>query len=225
MNPAIVEASRENVPELPSFEEFRELGVWRSPDPPEVGRVSLEDFRADPEANPLTTPSGKIEIFSSTLWEMADTWELPEGDRITATPEHLAQWEGIEEARTHDRYPLQCIGHHFKQRTHSSYGELPWLQEAHPQVVWINPLDARDRDISDNDPVEVFNDRGRIRLPARVTARIAPGILSVPQGAWFQPDADGVDVGGSVNTLTSWRQSPIHKGNAQHTTLVQVERA
>ncbi len=222
---AIVDASRENIPELPSFEELRELGVWRSPDPPEVGRVSLQEFRADPEANPLNTPSGKIEIFSSTLWEMADTWELPEGDRITATPEYLATWEGIEEARTNVTYPLQCIGHHFKQRTHSSYGQLPWLQEAHPQVVWINPHDARDRSITDNDPVEVFNDRGRIRLPARVTSRIAPGVLSVPQGAWFQPDADGVDTGGSVNTLTSWRQSPIHKGNAQHTILVQVERA
>ncbi len=70
----------------------------------------------------------------------------------------------------------------------------------------------------------MFNDRGRIRIRVRVTPRIAPGVVSVPQGAWFDPDADGVDVGGSTNTLTSLHPSPLAKGNAQHTNLVQVER-
>ena len=221
----ILDASRENIPDLPSFEELKEMGVWRDPNPPEVGYVPLQDFREDPEEHPLPTPSGKIEIFSTQLWEMAETWELPEGDRITALPEHLDTWEGAAEARGHDDYPLQCIGHHYKQRTHSTYGNLPWLEEAHPQIVWMNPVDAEERGVANDDTVDVFNERGRIRLPARVTVRIAPGVVSVPQGAWFTPNEQGVDVGGSVNTLTSWRQSPIHKGNAQHTTLVQITRA
>src|ERR1041384_3623276 len=51
--------------ELPDFDNF-----WRS------GRVSivspepeamLAPFRADPRANPLTTPSGRIEIFSERI--------------------------------------------------------------------------------------------------------------------------------------------------------------
>ena len=116
------------------------------------------------------------------------------------------------------------IGHHYKARTHSTYGNVAWMKEAHPQTVWINTLDAAARGIDNDDLVEVFNDRGRIRIPARVTTRIAPGVMSVPQGAWYDPNADGVDVGGSMNTLTSWHPSPITKGNAQHTTLAQVER-
>lgn len=218
----VVEDSREAVPGLPSFDELREMGVWKVKGESYIG---LKDFRDDPVANPLTTPSGKIEIFSDRLWEMAKTWELPEGDVITALPEYVATWEGAEEARTNAKHPLQCIGHHYKQRTHSSYGNVDWMQEAHPQVVWINTGDAADRRIANGDLVDVFNDRGRIRLPARVTARIAPGVVSVPQGAWYTPDAQGVDVGGSVNTLTSWHPTAIAKGNAQHTTLVEIVKA
>jgi anaerobic dimethyl sulfoxide reductase subunit A len=71
----------------------------------------------------------------------------------------------------------------------------------------------------------VFNDRGRIELVAKVTGRIAPGVTSVPQGAWYTPDKDGLDTGGCTNTLTSWRPSPLAKGNPQHTNLVQIEKA
>jgi len=220
-----VEESREDVPDLPSFEELREIGLWRDPNPPDVGAVPLQDFREDPEEHPLPTPSGKIEIFSSTLWEWSDEWELPEGDRITALPEHLETWEGPEEALASDDYPLQCVGHHYKKRTHSCYGNLPWMEEAHPQMAWINTLDAQERGIDNDDLVEVFNERGRTRLPARVSPRIAPGVVSIPQGAWYEPDEDDVCEGGSINVLTSWRQSPIAKGNPQHTNLVQVERA
>ncbi len=221
----ILDASREDIPDLPSFEDFKEMGIWREPNPPEVGYVPLQDFREDPEEHPLPTPSGRIEIFSSELWEMAETWELPEGQRITALPEHLSMQESAEVARSDDTYPLQCIAHHVKQRTHSTYGHIPWLEEAHPHVAWIHPWDAEERGIANDEKMYVFNDRGRIRVSARVTNRIAPGTVSVPHGAWYDPDEQGVDVGGSPNTLTSWLQSPIHKGNAQHTMLVQVERA
>lgn len=221
----IIEASQEHLPDLPSYEEFREIGIWREPNPPEVGSIPLQDFREDPEANPLPTPSGKIEIFSARLWEMSQTWELPEGDRIPAVPEQVATWEGPEEALKGGEYPLQCIGHHYKQRAHSTYGNIPWMLEAHPQVVWVNNMDAAARGIDNDDLVEVYNDRGRMRLPARVTTGIAPGVVSVPQGAWFDPDEDGVDLGGSQNTLTSWRPSPIAKANPQHTNLVEIVKA
>jgi anaerobic dimethyl sulfoxide reductase subunit A len=52
-----------------------------------------------------------------------------------------------------------------------------------------------------------------------------PGVVSVPQGAWYNPNADGVDEGGCVNTLTKLHPSPLAKANPQHTNLVQVEKA
>ncbi len=221
------EETRKDRPDFPTFEELQEQGVYRytNPDGP---TVPLKEFREDPVANPLDTPSGKIEIFSSELWEMTSTWEFPNaepGDKLTALPEHVDTWEGAIEARTNAKYPLQVIGHHYKSRTHSTYGNVPWLKEAHPQKVWMNPVDAQERGIENDDLVEIFNDRGRIRIPAKVTARIMPGVLSVPQGAWFNPDKDGVDTGGAVNVLTRIHPTPLSKGNAQHTALVQVEKA
>ena len=81
---------------------------------------------------------------------------------------------------------------------------MDWLRDdAHPQVLWINPLDARKRGIKNYEEVYAFNDRGRIKSVAWVSPRIAPGVISVPQGSWLAPDAKGVDAGASVNTLTS----------------------
>jgi DmsA/YnfE family anaerobic dimethyl sulfoxide reductase A subunit len=121
-------------------------------------------------------------------------------------------------------YPLQLIGHHHKQRTHSSYGNNPWLQEVAPHSLWINPLDADARGINHGDMVRVFNEIGETMVRAKVTPRIMPGVLSLPQGAWYQPDKDNIDKNGCINTLTSQRSSPLAKGNPQHTNLVQVEK-
>ena len=117
------------------------------------------------------------------------------------------------------------MGHHFKGRTHSSYANLPRNKEAHHQRVWINPIDADERGIKNDDMVDVFNDRGRMRIPAQVTPRIAPGVISVPQGAWYAPNEDGIDIGGCVNLLTKYHPTPLAKGNPCNTGLVQIEKS
>ena len=219
----IVDESRKNIPGLPPFEEFREMGIYREKLP---SVIPLKAFRDDPVANPLNTPSGKIEIFSSNLYAMSKDWPMEGlGNVITPLPEYVASRE-MPGDPLQEKYPLQCIGHHFKQRTHSSYGNSPWLKEAHPQTVWINPIDAGARGIKDGDDVRVYNDRGELALPAHVTRKIAPGVLSVPQGAWYNPDTPGgLDRGGSVNTLTSLHPTPYSKANGQHSNLVEIEKA
>jgi len=52
-----------------------------------------------------------------------------------------------------------------------------------------------------------------------------PGVVSLPQGAWYKPNAQGVDTEGSVNILTRTHLSPLAKGNPQHTNLVEVVKA
>ena len=74
----------------------------------------------------------------------------------------------------------------------------------------------------DGQKVRVFNERGTVILPCRITPRILPGVVNIPQGAWWRPDEDGNDVGGSVNTLTSERWTPYAFGNAQHTIMAEV---
>ena len=122
------------------------------------------------------------------------------------------------------KHPLQLLTAHPKTRAHSTWHNVPWLRELETHAVWINPDDAWDRQIRDGDRVDVFNDRGRIRLAANVTERIMPGVVSVNQGAWYEPDESGVDRGGCANVLTADAHSP---GGAHHmnSALVQVEPA
>jgi len=74
--------------------------------------------------------------------------------------------------------------------------------------VWINTADAAARGIADAQLVRIFNARGTTHLPARVTDRIAPGVVSIKEGAWFTPDASGADTRGCANVLIADRTSP-----------------
>ena len=71
---------------------------------------------------------------------------------------------------------------------------------------------------------EVWNDRGRLRIPVKVTERICAGTAALAQGAWYAPDGSGTDLGGSINVLTTLEDTPYAHGNPQHTNLVQVRR-
>jgi anaerobic dimethyl sulfoxide reductase subunit A len=102
--------------------------------------------------------------------------------------------------------------------------KVDWLEEAFPQRVFINPVDAAARGLQNADPVRVFNARGATILPCRITARIRPGVVAIPQGAWWSPDEKGVDRGGSINVLTSSRWTPLAFGNAQHTIMVEIRK-
>ena len=216
--------SREALPELPSFEEFRAQGIFKKVDPNGCF-VAYEDFRRDPEKHPLQTPSGKIEIYSSRLAEIAKTWQLTEGDVIDPLPIHVQSFEHYGDPLM-EKYPLQLSGFHYKARTHSTYGNVDVLQAANPQEMWINPLDAASRQIKDGDKVRIFNDRGEVRVDAKVTPRIMPGVVGLGEGAWHDADmfGDKIDHAGCINVLTTQRPSPLAKGNPQHSNLVQVER-
>jgi len=72
----------------------------------------------------------------------------------------------------------------------------------------INRVDAEARGIEGGDRVWVFNDRGEIVILAKVTEGIMPGVVDVPQGAWYDPDENGVDWGGNPNVLTRDEASP-----------------
>jgi anaerobic dimethyl sulfoxide reductase subunit A len=218
-----LDKTRENNPDWPDYDSFKKMGIYKVTNPGQP-YVAYEDFRKDPDKNKLDTPSGKIEIFSARLHDIGKTWKLKEGEAITGLPIYLPTWEGISDP-LRDKFPIQLIGHHYKQRTHSTYGNVEWMKEAAPQEVWINTLDAEARGIQHGDMVYVYNDRGRTKVPAKVTPRIMPGVASLPEGAWYTPDASGVDQNGCVNILTNYHPSPLAKGDPQHTILVQIEKA
>jgi DmsA/YnfE family anaerobic dimethyl sulfoxide reductase A subunit len=216
-------------PDLPSLDTFIEQNLGAYSKPVTQPAIAFADFRTDPQKYPLNTPSGKIEIFSKTLFDMGKPEEIP------AVPKYIPEWGSMiaeqgnkssvaEEPET-KRYPLQAIGHHSMARVHSTHANNDWLQEAFPQRIFINPLDAAPRGISDGDLVRVWNDRGDMLIPARLTRRIMPGVVDIPQGAWWNPDMEGVDRGGCINVLTSHHWTPLAFGSTQHSIWVQVEKS
>ncbi|HHI2859572.1 TPA: molybdopterin-dependent oxidoreductase [Klebsiella pneumoniae] len=211
-------------PALPAYEDLKRMGIYKRKDT-NGHFVAYRDFRHDPEAHPLKTPSGKIEIYSSRLAEIAARWQLEKDEVISPLPVYASTFEGWDDP-LRSQYPLQLFGFHYKARTHSSYGNVDVLQTACRQEVWINPLDAEKRGIKNGDMVRVFNQRGEVRLPAKVTPRIMPGVSAMGQGAWHDANMTGdrIDHGACMNTLTTHRPSPLAKGNPQHTNLVDIEK-
>ncbi|MCQ2437733.1 MAG: dimethyl sulfoxide reductase, partial [Clostridia bacterium] len=203
-------------PELPPYDEFKDAGVYRFKNKPII--IAFKDNVADPEKHPFPTPSGKIELFSETIHNMSFRQYFP------PIPRYLEPEEGPTDPLI-EKYPLQLIGWHTKRRCHSVHDNNLALHKVDPQRLWIHPSDAAARGFKDGDMAEVFNDRGRVRIPVFITDRIMKGVVALSQGAWYKADGKGTDVGGCINTLTSLKPSPYARGNTQHTNLVQVERS
>ena len=218
----LYEASREKNPDLPTYEDAVAMGVYTVQGPK---KVALQAFREDPEANPLKTPSGKIEIYSEALDQYIQAHEFADDDFVAPVPVYAPEWYGVETVT--EEFPLMCSGFHYRGRLHSSWGFDEQLKAANPQEAWINPVDAEARGITQGDTVRVKNQFGEIELLAKVTPRTTPGVVCISQGAWHDADMNGdrVDKGGSINTLTTLRPSPLAKGNPQHTNICQVTKA
>lgn len=213
---------REKHSELPTYDEAVVQGAVKEGYPADAG---IDPYFDDPEANPLKTETGKIQIYSPKLAEYAATWTLPEGDAIYPVPVYVPGYDGPESAT--DEYPLQLTGFHTKGTVHSTYACNEVLHKMSEPSVWINPIDAAERSISDGDEVAVTSAQGELRTKAKVTNRVMPGVLAMGQGYWHKADmaGDKVDHGGCLNTLTSLHPNTISKGTGQHSVLAQISKA
>lgn len=195
------------------FEAFAANGVARFAPPRDA--VAFAAQIRDPENHRFTTPSGKIEIYSMVLAAKPDPYGL---GRIPPIP----TW--IEPVAPEPQHPLMLCSPKSRARTHSIHGNQPLLARVDPDDLWMNPTDAAARGIADGQTVRIFNDRGSTLLPVKVTARIAPGVVSIKEGAWFTPDAAGTDTTGCANALAADRSAPCG-ATTYNTNLVEVERA
>lgn len=199
--------------DIPDYDTFKKEGVHRV----KLAQPSIafKEQIEDPANNPFPTPSGKIEIYSQQLADLGDSMLPP-------IPKYIETWESFNDPLA-KKYPLQLVTTHFRRRAHSQFETVPWLKELEPQAMLINSVDAHTRGIRNGDEVRVFNDRGKMIIVARVTERIMPGVVDIPQGAWYDPDERQVDRGACANTLTKDEPSP--GGNyTSNTCLVQVKK-
>lgn len=208
--------------DMPAFDVFWQAGAWRAPE----GEPDLlhRDFRADPDAHPLATPSGRIELYSERIASFGygdcpphPTWLEP------------SEWLGGPAAR---RYPLHLVSSQPVGKLHSQLDPAAGsraLKIAGREPCWIHPGDAAARCIADGDVVRLFNDRGACLAGALVTDSVRPGVVVLQTGSWFDPADPGVpgslEKHGNPNVLTADRgTSSLAQGTSAMSALVQVER-
>ena len=82
---------------FPPFEQLLEQGVCFRKDAADAPFVALADWRRDPVAHPLDTPSGKAEIFSEHLAAVAESLHgTPNEGAITPIPTYVPEWSAAE---------------------------------------------------------------------------------------------------------------------------------
>ncbi|MCL5734642.1 MAG: molybdopterin-dependent oxidoreductase [Actinobacteria bacterium] len=220
-----------------SYEEFKSNGYYVVPTAEgwEEAPAGLFKFYEDPEANPLNTPSGKLEFSSDRLaHHFGDDLERP------PLPHWIEGGPSHDERRSSERaakFPLLIVSNHPRWRVHSQHDDISWFHEIRTskvkgpdgylyEPVWLHPTDAEPRGIGDGDIVKVFNERGGVLGGARVWERIVPGAAYMDHGSRYDPIVPGVlDRGGAINTVTP--KSPMSKnatGMATSGYLVEVER-
>ena len=207
---------------LPLFAEFWQANqLIEMPTSEQNGQfVRFAAFRADPQANPLKTPSGKIEIYSERIasFNYADCpphpmWLVPD------------EWHGNAEPQQ-----LQLLSAHPAHRLHSQLNHTSLRERyavAGREPLTLHPQDARARNIQDGDLVRVWNHRGQVLAGAVVSDGIKPGVICLHEGAW--PDLDlqagGICKNGAVNVLTKdLPSSKLGNGCAGNTALAWVEK-
>ena len=168
------------------------------------------------------TKSGRIEFYVERL--------IPYDQQLPGYKEPL---EASPTNPLFKKYPLTFLSTHTRFRTHSQYVNLPWLKEINNNgegFLEINPDDAKPRGIADGDVVKVFNDRGFMKVKARLTEGIKPGVVNCYQGGW---DTIRVKhyIEGHPNNLTHQIANPVQSvipnfrsNAAYYDCLVEVRR-
>lgn len=201
-----------------ALRELAERGIVRRPYEGET--VAYAAFRRDPEGCPLPTPSGKIEIYDQKIAELL---AADPGLPVSSIPAYIAAPEGAEAALV-GPYPFQMISCHGRQSAHSSFANVPELAVVAPRRLSVNPVDAERLQLVSGGLVVVENDRGALVCRVRVTPRIMPGVVALPEGAWHDADmwGDRLDWGGCANTVSSDEPTAWSHGNPHNSCLVRL---
>ena len=208
--------------ELPPFEVFWERGHVELPAPPK-DFVLFEQFRADPVAHPLKTPSGRIEIDSPTIAGFGY-------DDCPSHPTWLEpfEWLGAPAAA---RYPIHLVTTQPPDKLHSQADFGP-VSRAHKiagrEPLRLNPADAAQRGLTAGDIVRVFNDRGACLAGVAIDDGLRQGVAVMSTGAWYDPADAGaapLERHGNPNVLTrDLGTSRLSQGPSALSILVEIER-
>ena len=153
------------------------------------------------------TGSGKAELYNESLTNLG--------------LDPVAAFTPAAESRhgTDKKYPFEMLARKADNFLNSTFANLPTTRAMETTALLeINPHDARGRRIQNGQAVRVFNDRGEIRLTAKFTDAVQPGVLGARLD-WAKHDASGIN----INVLTSDRLTDMGGGPTFYTVLVDIQ--
>jgi len=224
---------------VPNTELWRRLAAAFGFDDPEFARTDLELIRLglhrldDQEFAALRETGLHRVVDAGPLVPYAEGgFATPNGKAQLAVPADapavksglspVPNWIAPSEAPT-ERLPLMLVSAkvhtRFMNSTYSGHAAHadreggPWVE--------LDPADAAARGLSAGDDATIWNDRGRLRLPVRISERLRPGVAMIPWGWWSDRHEDGQ----TVNVLTNDTLGDMGVGVGYNDTVVEVERS
>ncbi len=159
------------------------------------------------------TPSGKIEFYSEAAAKKG----------FDPVAEYVPDMESMEASPAlYAKYPIHLVTPASAQLLSSQFHNVPYIQEVlvEPTIV-LSRADAASRGVKTGDFVEVFNDRGKVKLKAHVSAgAVKPGVAMAYKSYW-----DKLIGGNTINRLTLDENADMNGGATLSTNLVQVAKA
>jgi anaerobic selenocysteine-containing dehydrogenase len=150
-----------------------------------------------PPENRFETPSGRIELFSSSALDRGLA-PLP----LQAAPDPSSG-------------PFVLLNSATRRYTHTQFREV---YGPIPAEVTLHPSDACRLGVAEGEPVVLSNERGCLRMRAVVSADVPPGVLWAPRQCTD-------DEGRPMNLLTDSRPQVLGGGSRFNATRVDVTAA
>lgn len=173
------------------------------------GYIGYQAFVEDPEANPLTSNSGKLEIYCQARYDLMASFGFPGIEQYKPYPTYVVPVTGYESTFKDGviggekaEYPFLMYNPHYLRRSHSVFDNCPWLREAWSSPVFLARSDAEAKGIADGDTVLISSPYGQGLRKACLLDILVPGVVGVTHGAWVDVDEEtGIDKAGSENYL------------------------
>ena len=165
----------------------------QNPDGLRAAPLEFEKYRTQGFA----TPSGKVEFFSPRL-EKGGHLPVPFMDGNTENPISFADTLG-------EGAMVGISGERTNRFTHTQFHNIPSLIKRESEgTADLHPEDARLRKIADGQWLTISTPRGQVRLKARISTAVHPGVVRLAWG-WGEVDPEL-----SLNNLTDDdRRDPV----------------
>lgn len=225
----MVKITQEDIDEWGVGQEFAEAGIDIAPHDGKIGVnellekgvyqvkrsegdnfsfIEFADFIADPQGHPLSSKSGKFEIYCQAKADtlnsaaLSDMRVKPYPTYVETTEGYAGTFEGGVIGGEKGDLPYVLYEPHYPRRTHSNLDNVSWLRETFMAPLFISKQDAEEKGVKTGDTVLVWSKAGRVLRQASIMPWLMPGVVALPHGGIldFNDDIDA-DMAGKGNML------------------------